>query len=848
MRFSCFALLIALLGGCGSITPTIQPIAEPEATGFPSIAARTNGLDLRDGFFPLYWDAREGKVWLEIPALDKDFLYVHSLVAGLGSNDVGLDRSQLGAERIVRFERVGPRVLLVRPNLRFRATTDNPAERIAVEEAFAEGVEWGFDIAAESDGRLLVDATNFIVRDVHGVARALQNADQGSFSLDPRRSAPVPDVLKVFPTNTEMEARLTFATEDPGGYVLQTAADPYSVTVRVRHSFIELPQSGYQPRAFDPRSGYFPMSYADYGVPIGEDITRRFITRHRLECAEILGADGLCTPVKPIIYYLDPGTPEPVQSALLDGARWWTDAFEAAGFRDAYRVEVRPEHIDPLDARYSTIQWVHRATRGWSYGSSVTDPRTGEILKGHVLLGSLRVRQDYLIAEGLLAPYHGSNAQGMDPQNDPMLAMALARLRQLSAHEVGHTLGLAHNFVASADGRTSVMDYPAPLALTTNSGSIDVSGAYAVGIGAWDIQAIRYGYAQGAATPASILAENQVRELRYLTDADARPPGSVSPTAILWDNGSNAVSALQQEMDVRREALAGFNEAAIRQGRPMATLEEVLVPLYLRHRYQIEGTTKLIGGLNYAYTVRGDSQPAQIPVPGSLQFAAVDALMATLSPEALALPDVAIETVPPRPPGYYNGRELFDSRTHPTFDAYAPAEAIIGLVFDLILNTQRVERLIQQHDFNPSLPGYIDILDVVTSGIRALNASSSYEEGLRRAVLTGWVDALLSQAADSDAGPMVNARTEAYLATLNEQLSDRPGSGEDAMHSSWLSGQIGRWLERPFDPDHLQRSDLQTPPGSPIGQPGFQRRHLQRRSFIIQWMPEGSSCGHQHPQ
>ncbi|NNF59539.1 MAG: DUF5117 domain-containing protein, partial [Rhodothermaceae bacterium] len=664
---------------------------------------------------------------------------------------------------------------------------------------------------------------------------------QGRFALDHSRSALVPEVLKAFPQNTEMEAHLTFTTDAPGGYVRQTAADPYAVTVRVRHSFIELPPPGYEPRAFDPRAGYFPMSYADYAVPIGEDITQRFITRHRLQCADAPGPAGLCTPVESIVYYLDPGTPEPVRGALLDGARWWTEAFEAAGFRDAYRVEVRPDSVDPLDVRYSTIQWVHRATRGWSYGSSVIDPRTGEILKGHVLLGSLRVRQDYLIAEGLLAPYEGGNAEGFAPGDDPMLAMALARLRQLSAHEVGHTIGLAHNFAASTNDRASVMDYPAPLALVAADGSIDLSEAYAVGIGAWDIQAVRYGYDPNPAAPAAILAENQARGLAYLTDADARPPGAASPTAILWDNGRDAVPALETEMDARRVALDRFGETVIREGRPMATLEEVLVPLYLRHRYQIEATAKSVGGVDYRYAMRGDGLPQPDPVPAPQQQAALDALLATLTPEALRLPEAALALIPPRPPGYYDQRELFDSRTAPVFDPYTPAETVTGLVFSLLLQPERAARLVAQHDDDAQLPGFTNLLVYVDDWLRDLDPVDAYAEELRRVVLTGWVDALLSLAADTDAAPSIRARADAYLVRLEDDLRDIGGSGEDEMLALWLADQIRRWHARDYDPEQRPES-LRTPPGSPIGQPAFLLRQQQRRTLLNHWMPL-DACG-----
>lgn len=822
------ALAVLLFAGCSSAELAEAP-AEPSvpasaptatasrASALPTIAEATEGLDRRDGLFPLYWDADEGRVWLEIPRLEEDFLYAHALAAGLGSNDVGLDRSQLGGERIVRFERVGPKVLLVQPNLRFRATTDNPAEAEAVRDAFAESVEWGFTAAAETDGRVLVDATDFLLRDVHGVARTLRQTGQGSFSLDRSRSAPVPSMLRSFPRNTEMEARLTFASEAPGRYVRDVAADPYAPTVRVRHSFIALPEPGYEPRAFDPRSGYFPLTYADYATPIGEDTRQRLITRHRLQCADAPGADGLCTPVEPIVYYLDPGTPEPVRSALLDGARWWADAFEAAGFRDGYRVEVRPDSIDPLDARYSTIQWVHRATRGWSYGSSIVDPRTGEILKGHVLLGSLRVRQDYLLAEGFLSPYEGALASGPASEaDDPMLQLALARLRQLSAHEVGHTLGIAHNFAASADDRASVMDYPAPLAVVTGEGEIDLSGAYDVGIGEWDVQAVRYGYTPDAGALAGILRETAARGLDYITDADARPAGAATPVGTLWDNGADAVQALRDAMDVRRTALRTFGEGAIREGRPLATLEEVLVPLYLHHRYQVEGTAKLVGGVSYAYTLRGDGQAPPAPVEARTQRAALDALLATLAPSELALPASVRDAIPPRPPGFYDARERFDRRTGATLDPIAPAETAAQLVIGLLLNPERAARLVYQHDRDPALPGFGEVLERTTAGIGGMEAEGAYEAEIVRTVLTTWVQGLVSLADDTDAAPAVRARTRHALLGIGNALANAQPTTEDGIHAQWLVGEIQRFLARDYAPDRRPES-LRTPPGSPIG-------------------------------
>ncbi|HEU4456315.1 MAG TPA: DUF5117 domain-containing protein, partial [Longimicrobium sp.] len=469
----------AALALCAALSAPPQAAAQ----ALPSITEKTRGMERKDGFIPIYWDAAAGKVWMEVPRAGEEMIYQVSLPAGLGSNDVGLDRGQLGETRIVRFERTGPRVLLVQPNQGFRATTDDPHERRAVETSFAQSVLWGFKVEAEEGGRVLVDATDFALRDAHGVIPALRRARQGEYKLDATRSALHLPNTKAFPRNTEIEVTLTFTGENPGAWVRDVAPSPDALTVRERHSFVALPEPGYEPRESDPRAGFFGISFYDYATPIDQPIERRFISRHRLRKASPGAA--MSEAVEPIVYYLDRGAPEPIRAALLEGARWWNQAFESAGYRDAFRVELLPEDADPLDARYNVIQWVHRFTRGWSYGSSIVDPRTGEIIKGHVTLGSLRVRQDYLLAEGLLSPYETGRETSPEAR-----AMALARIRQLSAHEVGHTLGLAHNYVSSTQGRASVMDYPHPVAKLTADGRVDLSDAYREGIGEWDRVAV----------------------------------------------------------------------------------------------------------------------------------------------------------------------------------------------------------------------------------------------------------------------------------------------------------------------------------------------------------------------
>lgn len=804
----------------------------------PSITEKTSGMEKRDGYFPLYWDEHSGAIFLEIPALEQEFLYVTSTPAGLGSNDIGLDRSQLGSTRVVRFERSGPKILLVMPNLRYRADSESAAERASVREAFAEAILWGFKLEAEEAGRVLVNATDFVVRDANGVARRLRSAQQGSFNLDKSRSAPVASMLKAFPKNTEMQARITFTSTDPGGYVRDVAADPYSVTLSVRHSFVMLPDDGYTPRDFHPGAGYGAVTYMDYAAPIGEDMVKRFIRRHRL--IKQFPDSVLSDPVSPIVYYLDPGTPEPVRSALLQGAMWWADAFEAAGFSNAYRVEMLPEGADPMDVRYNTIQWIHRATRGWSYGSSVTDPRTGEIIKGHVSLGSLRVRQDYLIAEGLLAPYGDSMLV-----EDPMLAMSLARIRQLSAHEVGHTLGLSHNFTSSVNGRASVMDYPAPFATLDENAEVRLDAAYATGIGEWDKVAIAYGYAEPLpddtedALLREILQQAWNRGLHYITDSDARPVGAAHSLANLWDNGDDMVQALRHEMAVRAVAMARFGEEVIRKGRPLATMEEALVPLYLRHRYQVQATAKLLGGVTYTYALRGDQQAQAAPVEPAVQVDALQALLEVVSADALRVPESVRLNLPPRPPGFPMHRELFQRHTGLTFDPYTPAAAVATMVFTQILSPERAARMVYQSDLDASLPDLHEVMEVVSDTVWGVSvAEDPYEAELQRVVQQVWIDELIGLASDRMAAPPVRALVTERLREFVDWIaqdqvprSDR----ETRYHRQMVVDQIERYLLREYEA--AERPTLLTiPPGSPIGSNA--RRHLHHtflEATAIEW-------------
>jgi len=810
IRFS-FVLVLLLV---------VSPLcAQPrtETTKSQTIDEKVAGMQKFPGYFPFYWDAKAGKLWLEIDKWNTEFLYVESLPAGIGSNDIGLDRGQLGNSFIVRFDRSGPKVLLVAPNYDFRAVTNDPDEKLAVKDAFAESTLWGFEVAAEESGRVLVDATAFYLRDVHHVTNSLQQSQQGTYRLDPSRCAFYLANTKNFPQNTEIETTLTFTGDPSGQFIRQVVPSPEAVTVRERHSFVQLPGPGYKPRVFDPRSSFFGITYMDFATPIEEPITKRFISRHRL--AKKDPSAVVSEPVAPIVYYVDRGAPEPVRSALVAGARWWNQAFEAIGYKDAFRVEVMPPDVDPMDVRYNVIQWVHRSTRGWSYGESLSDPRTGEIIQGRVSLGSLRDRQDFLIAEGLLAPYEKGK-----PLSPKLLEMVLARLRQLAAHEVGHTLGLQHNYAASPVNRASVMDYPAPYVKLGADGVPDLSEAYAKGIGEWDKVSIAYGYQDFPAGTNEQSALDQIlsnafsRGLMYLTDQDARPASASSSVAHLWDNGKNVVDELGNVMKVRASALRRFGENNIREGAPLATLEDVLVPIYMYHRYQVEAAAKVVGGQDYTFSLKGkgDRNP-QIVAPEE-QRRALDAVLDTIKPDALMLPESLLKLIPPRPAGYARTREDFRIRTQPTFDALAPAEAITEHVSGFLLNPERAARLVQFHARDPRNPGLVEVVDKIITSTWKAPVASGYAGEIQHTVDMVILGDLMALASAEHAPNQVRAVAEIKLDQLKTWLgTQRTLTRDDNQRASlyYAMEQIKRFQD---DPKKMNITRPQAPPdGQPIG-------------------------------
>jgi hypothetical protein len=819
---------LAILAACLLIAA--GPVRAQADSKPKTLEGRVAGLDAKPGFLDLYVDKDTAQVFAALPAPGADgvsvrFIYSTGLTAGLGSNPIGLDRGNASSGEIVRLRQIGGKVIAEQENWRYRATSGRAAEAKSVQQSFAASFLWSADIEAkDAGGRVLVDLTGFLTRDAADLASALAHGEgAGSYSLAADRSMPDPAGVLSFPDNAEIDAFLTFETSKPNAQTAATAADGRAVTLILHHSFVRLPDDEYAPRAFDQRTANIGLGFYDFSAPLGDPIVTRLSQRFRLEKTDPTTA---ASPVKkPIVFYVDNGAPEEIRDALIEGAGWWAAGFEAAGFKDAYRVEVLPEDAHPLDVRYNVINWVHRQTRGWSYGGSVTDPRTGEILKANVILGSQRVRQDRMIFEGLA----GAAKTGTGAADDP-IEMSLARIRQLSAHEVGHTLGIAHNFAASNTGRASVMDYPAPWVKPKADGSLDFSQAYGVGLGAWDLFTIKWLYTefpQGGDDRAALeamVAAAYGSGLRFVSDYHARSMETAHPYASVWDNGADPVAALDEVMAVRRIALANFGPGALAPGRPTSDLNAVIVPIYLYHRYQIEAAAKFIGGLDFRYALTGDGEAAAAPVPADEQRRALAALVRTLDPAALDLPDALLNQLTPGDVGYAGGGDLlevFPGRTGPVFDLAGAADIAAGLTLSAILEPSRAGRVVAYEQREPGALSLRAILDAIDAAVFA-PAREARQAPLARVVQARFVSELMALARAEGATAEVSAVADAKLAALNEGFGKkRKGQSEtDRALLAALSARITRHLAGEEVQLAKPLPALPAPPGPPIGSMG----------------------------
>ncbi|HEX9129478.1 MAG TPA: zinc-dependent metalloprotease, partial [Gemmatimonadaceae bacterium] len=807
-----FVATFIATGACASSSHQAATTPTPETATGSQLQAKTAGMERRDGFIPLYLDAKQGKIFLEIPRDSTRALMFVSLATGLGSNPIGLDRGASGDSYIARFDKNGDHVLVVFENWNYRTSAlDNPAHARTVLEAFPPSTAASLPIIAQDGRRLVVDATEFFMRDWNDVAGTITSSNEGLYSVARDRSSIYRPYTKAFPENTEVDVALTFSTQGrPGQTISSIVPDGKSFTLRQHISLLSLPDGGYRPRVLDPRVGYFGIVFKDYAQPIQQPLEQRWIARHRLE--RVNPADPNSPIRNPLVYYIDRGIPEPIRTATKQGVSWWIDAFDRAGLKGGFRVEDLPEGVDPMDARYNVVQWENRNERGWSVGGALSDPRTGEIIKGMARLDSHRARTDYNIYAGLF----GADAAAADT------AFVLARVRQVSAHEVGHTLGLSHNYIASTYDRGSVMDYPPPRVTVNASGDIDISSAYAVGPGAYDVFAIHWGY--GIFPPESekdslraIVEDGLRRGFLFLSDADARPDFASDPRTNLWDDASTPLEFLQHEMAARRVAMSRFGERNIRVGEPIALLQERFVPLYLMHRFALNSLTKTIGGMEYANAVRGDRLQATRPIDPAAQRAALASLILALDPRELAIPDTVVTLLGPRPFSYQPYVELFSSRTRPAFDELGAARTLAQMIVDGILQRERAARVVafQTRTARPLTLG--EVVDALTADWGGADPASPKLAALKRVAQRAVVDRMLLLAADKEAAPEVRSLVELKMSSLRARARALAASGDEQRRAHWTSiaTDLNRWLERQELPSPTPA--LRAPPGDPFG-------------------------------
>ena len=779
-------------------TPSSPLHAAPSA-GTPATAYANSGpLQQRDSFIGVRVDADRNKLLLEIPAdrLNSDFLHQSTLATGFGA--LGLDRGQLGSSVVVRFERRGKRVLMVRDNWSVRAPGESAAERRAAAEGFPTSVIATFPIESEANGTLVVDATSFFLSDTYGIAESVRRGQQGTARLDAARSWIDAERTKSFPRNTEIHAVLTFAVDNPGALVRRSAPDPGAVTMALHHSLVALPDTaGFRARQGDGRSGVSGPQFYDFSQSYDGTYRNAIAGRWRLIPKDpVAYARGeLTEPVTPIVYHLDPGIPAEYREALREGGMWWNKTFEAAGFRNAFAVRDLPAGADAMDARYSMLYWIHRTGPGPSVGPSFSDPRTGEIVRTVVRMDAWRSLIDYNIYAGLL-PAAGPQGLGVTAEQ-----FTMERRKQHAAHEIGHTLGFPHNYIASSQGRTSVMDYPFPLISLDANGAIDLSKAYAPAGGAWDTLTVRYGYtwyanaADEKAGLERIIKDGLTKHVRFIADQHSGAEGSI-PEATRWVEGSTPFESVERSSKVRRLLIDKFDERAIKPGEPLYLLNMRFAHVYLHHRYSLESVVKVVGGMDFTYAMRGDGQTPTKILSAASQRRALGVALDALEPSALAVPERVLALIPPVPPGG-DGAMAWLGYAGTALDQITLAGGLATEVIEGILERDRVGRLVlfsARDAANPTLDEVIRTLVNRTWG--APVSANAGDQAMRRTVQQVVVNTLLDRAGDAESLAEVRAVCEMHLAALKTRVAGIAG-GSAADRA--LRGKTVRDIDKYFD-------------------------------------------------
>ncbi|MEJ1962141.1 MAG: zinc-dependent metalloprotease [Gammaproteobacteria bacterium] len=800
------------LAMCVSVVAlALSPMAAQADAAPTPVTASPDGALL-----PVSVDAGKNRVLLTLPAADGEgvsgrYLFTQSIKTGLGSADVTIDRGMQGDTRVLAFRRMGGKVAVVFENPRYRASGDASVQKGAT-ASFPFSTIALLDVVNEGKGGLVtVDATPLLLTDAMDLGGSLASSAKG-FRLSEKLSAVDPTSVKVFPRNIEMETLQTFVGDVPGNELNTIAPDGRAISFTVHSSFIALPEPGYVPRKWDTRSGSKYAQIYDFGTPLGAPMLTEYATRFRLEKIDAAAARS---PVKkPIVFYIDPAAPEPIRSAVATGVRWWADAFDAAGFVDAFKVESLPPGVDPLDARYNVVNWASRQNRGWSYGNGVIDPRTGEIIKASIVLDALRARQNITIFEGLVGTAHNDTGDSNDP-----VRVALVRLSQLAAHEVGHGLGFVHNWRASVQDRASVMDYPGPK-VAIIGGQLDLGDAYATGIGPWDKFTVDWLYGQptpGVDGDAEAKAKaDAIYKAGFLfgTDTDGLAPDTPLPGVNMFTDGQDMPADLEHTRQVRRIALDHFGPQVLHAGEPLADLRRKFVPIWLFHRYSVPATGKLVGGVIYDYALAGQGRPLPTRVPAVQQLAAMDALVATLSERELTVPEplaMLLSSGTSDRGDVQTTREVFKTAGTVVFDPLVAADVAAQITLDSLLAPSRLTRLHIQHGYDAGQPDVATLLDKLHPVI------SAHASPIARRISQRTLLAIAAAAEDPDTPTEIAAELRGSLAGVGQTFARASGTGSDALWQRSMAQLFSDPAALAAELDKTKRRPPVVPEGIPIG-------------------------------